>query len=523
MKNNNPKSMIILAAILLCAAIASIAAAAAASADSSPLPSLTGVTLSPDGVLSWDPFPGAAGYEYCVGTGGGIVTDENHNPVTFINLKEQADSFHFASGTLDWYVYAFDENRVRISEYTKGTYEYVNTQIPLAAPGNVHWDHATAVWDPVEYAESYFVGLYRYNPEGGENVWVVSNFVYGVTAFDFSEYLETGKTYTFRVYAEAHYTDFVHTDSAEVVSPEKAVVAVQPSLTGVSINDNLLTFDPVPGCEIICVYAEGAIQKFTSQPVDMNEFLPPEHPAGSSPVRLWAANAYGEPLVPRYALEWTYGAATAPETEPVTEPETEPVTEPETEPVTEPETEPVTEPETEPVTEPETEPVTEPETEPVTEPKTEPVTEPETEPVTESETEPVTEPETEPVTEPETEPVTEPETEPVTEPETEPVTESETLPVADQSSDTEGTSASEPDTSAETGGADETTAEEPLPDSPETGSTEETTPQTDVNTAMIGEPEGLSGGAIAAIVAGSVLVLGAGGFILYKFVFGKKQ
>jgi hypothetical protein len=40
---------------------------------------------------------------------------------------------------------------------------------------------------------------------------------------------------------------------------------------------------------------------------------------------------------------------------------------------------------------------------------------------------------------------------------------------------------------------------------------------------MIGEPEGLSGGAIAAIVAGCVLAAGAGGFVIYKFVFGKKQ
>ena len=451
MENKFVKSMIIFAAVTLCALIALLPAAAAASAEADALPSLTGVTLSPEGVLSWDPFPGAAGYEYCVGTGGGIVTDENHNPVTFINLKEQADSFHFASGTLDWYVYAFDENRVRISEYSRGTYEYVNTQIPLASPANVRWDHVTAVWDPVENAESYHVGLYRYNPEGGEDVWIVSNFVYDVTAFDFSEYIETGKTYTFRVYAEAHYTDFVHTNSAEVASGPITFTAVQPSLTGVSIDGSLLTFDPVPDGDRIYVYAAGTTQMFSSQPVNLDEFMPPEHTAGSTPVVVWVANAYGEPLVPHYTIEWEYDAATAPETEPLTEPETEPVTEPETEPVTEPETEPVTERETEPVTEPETEPVAGPITEPVPDPETEPVT------------------------------------------------------------------------SAETGGSDETTAEEPLTEKAETGSAEETTPQTDVNTAMIGEPEGLSGGAIAAIVAGCVLAAGAGGFALYKFVFGKKQ
>ena len=424
----------VLAAVLCCASATPLFAAAAADE----LPTLSGVSLSPEGVLSWDPFPGAAAYEYGVATGGGYVTDENGNPATSVDLKKESDMFHHSSGTLNWYVLACDENRNPLTQRSTGTYDYVNTQIPLATPANPRWDGAKAVWDPVEYADNYGVELLKRDEESAENSLIVSNAVYEGTSFDFSEYLEVGNNYIFNVIAYADYSDLEHTDSAEISSAYKSFTAVQPSLTGVSIDGSLLSFDPVPGCDRIYVYAEGSTHRFSSQPVDLNDFLPPEHAEGSTPVRVWVANASGEPLVPRYALEWTYGAATLPETLP----------------------------QTEPVTEPDTEPVTEPETEPVTEPVTEPETEPGTEPVTEQTT--------------------------------------------------------ESGTTAETAGSEESTAAEPTSDSPATGNTEETVPQTDVNTAMIGEPDGLSGGAVAAIVAGCVIAAGAGGYAIYRFVIKKK-
>ena len=54
---------------------------------------LTNVTISSEGVISWDAYEGATDYWYSFGTGGG------YSGGTSINLYESARDWLFASGT----------------------------------------------------------------------------------------------------------------------------------------------------------------------------------------------------------------------------------------------------------------------------------------------------------------------------------------------------------------------------------------------------------------------------------------
>lgn len=70
---------------------------------------MTGVSISSEGVMTWDAFDGASEYCYIVGSSGGFVTDATIN---LFNLLESAGK---TSGSYEVTLYAVDADRRQIS------------------------------------------------------------------------------------------------------------------------------------------------------------------------------------------------------------------------------------------------------------------------------------------------------------------------------------------------------------------------------------------------------------------------
>ena len=131
------------------------------------------------GVLEWDNYSygGGANWGYIVffgtnseridGNGNLVYNLFEQNPGTSFDLKAEARNCHYASGTYYWGVAAceIDEERVEFEEYLTevktGTYNYVSTQTPFAAPTNLRVEGATIAWDAVEGATSYYYRIYK--------------------------------------------------------------------------------------------------------------------------------------------------------------------------------------------------------------------------------------------------------------------------------------------------------------------------------------------------------------------------
>ncbi len=90
------------------------------------LGTLSNVELSPSGVLKWDAYEGADGYDWLFGYGGGIL---EHG--TSVNLREYAKECGWEAKTYNWRVYAYkniDDDRYAITEDATGTYTFTLTE-----------------------------------------------------------------------------------------------------------------------------------------------------------------------------------------------------------------------------------------------------------------------------------------------------------------------------------------------------------------------------------------------------------
>lgn len=185
------------------------------------LPEMTGVTISQNGIMSWDAVAGAAKYQVIVGTGGGKVTG------TSDNLSDRCARFGYDTGDYQVSLYALDSGENNIAAWT-GTFHYVSTQPALAAPTNLRFEGSTCKWDPVPNATSYMVTLYTGNQRVGEGQYVTD------TQYTFT--LEAGKTYKF--VAEAYASGYVHSEATSdpyTFNDESAAYTVSFDANGGSV------------------------------------------------------------------------------------------------------------------------------------------------------------------------------------------------------------------------------------------------------------------------------------------------
>ena len=192
--------------------------------------SLKNVRISQDGILSWDPFPGAKSYRFGVYTGGGWWSAEKG---TMIDLHQYCIDRDYSSGTFDVRLEAWsqagNEGGHQLSERWEGTYTFVNSTPQLSTPTNLRWDGTFAVWDEVPDAENYVIFLYadgvRLNSTQAKT-----------TYFNLASWMVSGtKSYKFTVKACGN----GHPDSDDAVSSAKTFTKEYAVRT--------ITFDPNGG------------------------------------------------------------------------------------------------------------------------------------------------------------------------------------------------------------------------------------------------------------------------------------
>ena len=192
---------------------------------------LTNVQLSPEGILTWDPFPGASDYLFSVGSGGGYAGG------TSKDLAAECELYGFKSGTYDVVLYAIDENHETISEKWTGTFDYTSARPQLATPSNIKWNGGIVSWDPVPNAQRYRVII------DGKHIYV------NECSADVSAKLYEGnKEYGFSICAMAEgYPD------SESYSGTVELNILRDGLKNVSISEEgIVTWDAWPGAD--CYY-----------------------------------------------------------------------------------------------------------------------------------------------------------------------------------------------------------------------------------------------------------------------------
>lgn len=174
--------------------------------------SLKNVRISDNGILSWDPFPGANCYYFGVYTGGGWWYAEKG---TMIDLRQLCIDHAYPSGTFDVRLEAWskagNEGGHQLSERWEGTYTFVNSNPQLSTPTNLRWEGTFGVWDAVPDAGEYVLWLYA------DGVPLNSSAA-KTTYFNFASWIVSGtKSYTFMVKACGN----GHTASDDAVSSAK--------------------------------------------------------------------------------------------------------------------------------------------------------------------------------------------------------------------------------------------------------------------------------------------------------------
>ena len=181
------KILLCLLSVLLIASLFTVSAVEVF-AEGSDIPN---VSLSEEGVLTWDPYPGATRYWIIMGT------DSFEPEGTSADLYARACLVNKASGEYSFSLVACDDNWNNLSNYYYGTFNFT-APVGLDKIKNPHWEGKTAAWDPVTDAVGYNVYLFI----GDINVDV--NYV-EQTRFDFSDSIKllAGNEYRFSVMAIA--------------------------------------------------------------------------------------------------------------------------------------------------------------------------------------------------------------------------------------------------------------------------------------------------------------------------------
>ena len=270
------------------------------------LSDLQNVTISQEGVMSWDAFEGAGTYNYSIYTGGG------YEDTTSLDLKAFCDSVGFESGTYTVKLYAMDDYSYsggqQISNVWEGTYTYVSTTTKIATPTNVQLAGTILSWDSVQNAEGYGISI-----DGGEHT--SKKFTTTSNTVDLLKYLEDGThSYTIGIVADANgykQSDHYYMDAS--------ITATRPSLQNVSISsEGIMAWDAFNGASIYSISMHTGEELITSTNIDLNLYCANHgYDSGTYNIELYAMDDYGYSGGGRLSQIWegtyTYSKETSPE------------------------------------------------------------------------------------------------------------------------------------------------------------------------------------------------------------------
>lgn len=170
---------------------------------------ITGITISAEGVVTWDPFPGAYDYMWGVHNAGGFL---GHG-VDELDLEYECKRYHVPTNdSVNWYIYALDESKNQISAKYSSTYSFTNTQTPLDAPTNLRWENTTMKWDGNPDADYHEIQIYSGNSVGTGSWLATYDLYYGICEKNYTGFT-LGQDYWFKVIARASYDDLDHNHS----------------------------------------------------------------------------------------------------------------------------------------------------------------------------------------------------------------------------------------------------------------------------------------------------------------------
>ena len=310
------------------------------------------------GAIYWTHFDGADGYYWTFSNDNGFTYwdyIEDEGPGDYeLHWLDEAKSLHLESGTYNWSVKAVlwdDDSEVvaeTLSETEAGSYAYVSTQTPIAAPdaSTFSWDGAsgcTIRWAKDNNATGGYT-VYYYEAEGDVLIKTASAGKNDVSRADGSVF-QVNKEYYFRLRSRvANGEDLEHTHSALSEKSANFSYPAVAEITNVAISeDGVLTFDDV---EIAGAYYnvyfydgetyKGAFSQSTPE-LDLVNYLSgkPWHDNSNSYKLVIKLNKYGAPLAEEFVIDnWKVGdvypvaAPVDPEPEADPEPEVEPEAEP---------------------------------------------------------------------------------------------------------------------------------------------------------------------------------------------------
>ena len=170
---------------------------------------ITGITVSAEGVATWDSFPGAYDYMWGVHTAGGYLGPG----IQQLDLEYECKRYHVPTNdSVNWYLYALDSSNHQISAKYNGTYSFTNNQIKLDAPTNLRWENTTMKWDGNPDADYHELQIYRGN-NVGTGTWLATyDLYYGICEKNYTGFT-LGQDYWFKVIARASYDDLEHNHS----------------------------------------------------------------------------------------------------------------------------------------------------------------------------------------------------------------------------------------------------------------------------------------------------------------------
>jgi hypothetical protein len=220
------------------------------------------VNLSPEGVLTWDPYEGATRY---------WITFEPQDAFEpegcSADLYQRARDVNFASGTHSFSLVACNDNWGNLSQIYYGTFEYT-APVGLGKVDNLRWDGKTARWDPVDGAVGY--NVYLYNGDVSTNYYYVEE-----TYLDFSNSiaLVLGNDYRFAVMAIAD-GDGANGEMSELSGSTPGWFEYR-DIQNVNISeDGILTWDHYEGAERYWLrYGDGACETGDELTVDLNRLF----------------------------------------------------------------------------------------------------------------------------------------------------------------------------------------------------------------------------------------------------------
>ena len=223
------KTLSAIAALMIAALfiVSSVLPAAAEKSD------IENVKLSPDGALTWDPYPGATRYWIIMDTG-------SFEPEgTSADLAAFARRIKLPSGSYSFSIVACSDSWENLSNTYHGTYEYT-ARVGLPAVTNMRWDGKTARWDAVEGAVGY--NLYLFIREQSMGVYYTTDLF-----IDFSDStdLRLGTEYRFSVMAIAEGDN----DNGPLEGFSETIIGWYEfrEIDNVRLENGVLSWDPYPG------------------------------------------------------------------------------------------------------------------------------------------------------------------------------------------------------------------------------------------------------------------------------------